>query len=646
MTEKHFIIATAGHVDHGKSALVKALTGIDPDRLPEEKARGITIELGFAQLVLDDPNDQRFSVGIVDVPGHEDFVRNMIAGVGSVDLALFAIAADDGWMPQTEEHLQILMYLGVPRAVVALTKADLGNIDTMQREIREQLNNTPFADAPIIPTSVPTGNGIEDLKSALATEFSMMPQPQDIAKTRLFVDRAFSLHGVGTVVTGTLTGGRFWRGQNVVIGLKNVRGRIRSIQSHRRDLESAGPAMRTAMNLAEVEVGSGPRAIQRGDVVTTIDPCAPSATLDVLLEKSARLHPKTPAGRPIKNGSSVYLHHGTSRVAAKIALFEIDALNCGERAPAQLRLESPIFAFIGDRFVLRDPSEQSTIGGGIVLDPDGDRQNFRDERRGTLLTTRATAPRNVDVCVQSELTFRGSAERTTLLRKSNFSSDEIADALVRLQDLGGIVLRHQIAADAAKWRDLIERATAVIDIAHQKHPEERGPELAELRAALGDCPANAFDALVADLCTGDFVREKSRIGRKSHRAQLPAQIQPAAEKIRATLAAKPFDPPARNAFTQDRDLQQALRFLIEQGELIEIGPDVVLLREAVEKMKAKISAFISRNGPATVSELRQELGTSRRILVPFLENLDRGGVTKREGDKRTLARCDPSESCD
>jgi selenocysteine-specific elongation factor len=641
MTEKHFILATAGHVDHGKSALVKALTGTDPDRLPEEKARGITIELGFAQLVLDQPNDQRFQVGIIDVPGHEDFVRNMIAGIGSVDLALFAIAADDGWMPQTEEHLQILMYLGVPRAVVALTKSDLGNSDVVEREIRKQLNDTPFADAPIIPTSVPTGNGIEDLKRALATELSMLPQPRDIAKPRLFVDRAFSLHGVGTVVTGTLTGGKFSRGQNVTIGSKNVGGRIRSIQSHGCDLEFAGPAMRTAMNLAEAEVGTGPMAVQRGDVVTTVDLCAPSATLDVLLGRSARVHPQAAAGRPIKNGSSVYLHHGTARVAARVALLEVGALNCGERALAQLRLESPMLVFLGDRFVLRDPTEQSTIGGGITLDPDGDREHFRDERRAALLTTRAAALRDVDLCLQSELTFRGFAERTTLLRKSNFSSGEIADALVRLRDLGAIVLRDEIAADAAKWRDLIERATALIDIAHQKHPEQRGLDLAELRVALSDCPPDVFAALVADLGTSGFQREKSRIARKSHRAHLPAQIQPVADKIRAALAAKPFDPPARKDFTQDRHLQQALRFLIEQDEAVEIGPEVVLLREAAEEMKSKIAAFISRNGPATVSQLRQQLATSRRILVPFLENLDRDGVTKREGDKRTLARMRP-----
>ncbi len=271
MTETHFVIATAGHVDHGKSALVKALTGVDPDRLPEEKARQITIELGFAHLQLSATSALNFqlstlSIGIVDVPGHEDFVRNMIAGVGSVDLALFVVAADDGWMPQTEEHLQILTYLGVERAVIALTKSDLGDAGSIAGQIRERLRDTGFARAPIIRTSVRTGEGIENLKSAVASEFSTMQPQRDIGKPRLFVDRAFILHGIGTVVTGTLTGGQLRRGQKIVVQPSNLETRIRSIQSHGSELESAQPGMRTAINLPDVAVGDGPGQIKRGQV--------------------------------------------------------------------------------------------------------------------------------------------------------------------------------------------------------------------------------------------------------------------------------------------------------------------------------------------------------------------------------------------
>ena len=632
----YFVLATAGHVDHGKSALVKALTGTDPDRLPQEKARGITIELGFAHLILDRPNEQRFHIGIIDVPGHEDFVRNMIAGVGSVDLALLVVAADDGWMPQTEEHLQILMYLGVRRAVIALNKSDLGKIDKTTSQIRDQLRETSFADSPIVPTSMRTGDGIENLKRALAAEFAMLRAPRDIDKPRLFVDRAFSLHGIGTVVTGTLTGGKLSRGQSVNVQPKDLPGRIRSIQSHGRDLEFVEPAMRTAINLADIEIGAGPAGIQRGDVVTMVDLTTASATLDVLVERSSRVDRKVVAGRPIKNGSSVYVHHGTARLPARIALLETDTLSCGERALAQLRLESPILAFLGDRFVLRDPSEQFTIGGGIVLDPDGDHRNFRSEAQRALLAARAAAPSDVDVCVRSELVCRGVARSKTLLRKSNFCQNETAAAVRRLQDKTEIIAHGEILAHADKWRDLVQRASRLVDLVHQTHPEQRGLELAELRAALRDQPEEVFDALVSHLCVSGFVRERSTIARRSHRPNLPAQIQAAAEKIRALLAAKPFDPPARKEIAQDRHLQQALRFLIEQGEVVETGPDVVLSREAFNQMKDAIAAFISKNDPATVSELRQALHTSRRIIVPLLEQLDRERITRRIGDQRTL----------
>src|SRR2546430_13306664 len=281
MELNRFILATAGHVDHGKSALVHALTGTDPDRLPEEKLRGITIELGFAQLELRMP-DALLSIGIVDVPGHEDFVKNMVAGVGSIDLALLVVAADDGWMPQTEEHLQILIYLRVERAVVALTKSDLGGIETVTRQIRDRLRDSPFASAQIVATSVRNGDGIETLKSALASEFVTMHPPRDCGKPRLFIDRVFTLRGIGTVVTGTLTGGQLRRDQKIVVQPNNLHTRIRSIQSHGRELEVAEPGMRTAISLPDVSV----EQISRGNVVTIADFAPANSTLIALLEKS------------------------------------------------------------------------------------------------------------------------------------------------------------------------------------------------------------------------------------------------------------------------------------------------------------------------------------------------------------------------
>jgi selenocysteine-specific elongation factor len=636
VTAKNFILATAGHVDHGKSALVKALTGTDPDRLPEEKARGITIDLGFAKLILDRPNQEQFRVGIVDVPGHEDFVRNMITGVGSINLALLVVAADDGWMPQTEEHLQILIYLGVERIVVGLSKSDLGKIDIVSEQIREKLRDTPFANCPIVPTSTRTGDGLERLKHALCSEFASISPPRDIGRPRLFVDRAFSLHGIGTVVTGTLTGGQIRRGQTALVQPHNHIVRIRSIQSHGRDVDVAGPGMRTAINLPDVALATD--SIRRGDVIATDDLGPATSTTDVVLEKSPRLNRTARAGRPLKNGSSVYLHFGTTRVAARVAFLEKTSLEGGECAIAQLRLESPIVAVLGDRFVVRDPSEQSTIAGGTVLDPDGNRENFHTAAQTEFLKARASAPDDIDCCVESELARSGFAEVKSLLRKSHFGSDEIVAALSRLQKRGKVIVRGELAAEAAGWRNLIRRASALIDRAHEQHPEQRGLGLAELRAGLDLQSDQLFETLITGLCELDFTRTGETIARMAHRASLPPEMQSAAEKIWAALLTNPFDPPGRKELAQDRHSQQALRFLIEQGDIVELSSEIVVGREAAEQMRNAAADFISTQGPATASQLRQQIGTSRRIIIPFLEYLDRAGVTQRHGDSRQLRK--------
>lgn len=629
MTTRHFIVATAGHVDHGKSALVKALTGTDPDRLPEEKTRQITIDLGFAELNLGAPNGEEIHAGIVDVPGHEDFVRNMIAGVGSIDLALFVVAADDGWMPQTEEHLQILSYLGVQAAVVALTKSDLGGINHATDEIRLQLRGTPFQKAPIIPTSVRTSEGIENLKRAIASELAAMRPQRDVGKPRLFVDRVFTLRGIGTVVTGTLTGGQLHRSQSITVQPQKLRARIRSVQSHGAEIEFAHPGMRTALNLPDISTDQ----IKRGDVITGTD-LEPSATVIAEIGKSSRLLAEQPAARPLKNGAAVYFHHGTSRVGARITLLQTNRLEPGQKTIARLKLASPVLGFVGDRFVIRDNSEQLTIGGGIVLDADG--INCRDEAQLTSLSMRAMAPEDVIVCVRSEIALHEFSPRTTILSKSRFGPDEISEALSRLERAGEIVLREKIAAHREFWRRLRDGAIAFIDQTHQRSSERRGLDLNELRSCLHIDQETLFQALVADLCAQGFDRTGSSLARRSHRPALPAGLQSLEAKIRMALSQNPIDPPPRREIATDGNAQHVLRYLIETGEVIEIGPDAVLLRENLEEAKAQIAEFISKNGPATVSQLRQALESSRRIMVPLLEQLDREGFTRRVGDKRWL----------
>jgi selenocysteine-specific elongation factor len=636
VTDRQFVIATAGHIDHGKSALVKALTGTDPDRLPEEKARQITIELGFAQLNLVAKNGENLRVSIVDVPGHEDFVRNMIAGVGAIDLALLVVAADDGWMPQTEEHLQILTYLGATRAVIALTKADLGDARNAAAQIRDRLIDTPFSQSPIIPTSVHLGTGLTELKDALALHLASAPSRSNVGKPRLFVDRAFTLRGIGTVATGTLTGGTLRRGQNVIIQSKNLAARIRSLQSHGREVSAAQPGMRTALNLPDTAVGASARAVKRGDVVTT-DTSSPSATLDVVLQRLSAAREKDPQPRLLKTGASVDIHHGTSRVAAKVALLDQETLKRGERAIAQLRLVSPLFAYLGDRLIMRDQAQQHTIAGGIVLDPDGDRRRFRADAQRKLLARRASAFDDVDVCVASEIEREGVVRLTNLVAKSLFSAEEIAAALQRLRARGQVVQQGDLAAHAEVWQSLRRRAIKLIDEVHAKERERVGLDLNELRHALRDHPPEVLDALVADLCANGFVRHGQVVARISHQAALSPHLEIISQKIQATLSINPFDPPSRKLLAPDRNAQQTLEFLIDQGSVVEIAPDLILLRENFELMKRALQNFLSKNGPATVSELRQELKTSRRVIVPLLEYLDRHGVTRRVRDPRILA---------
>jgi selenocysteine-specific elongation factor len=628
---RHFILATAGHVDHGKSALIKALTGTDPDRLPEEQARGITIDLGFAHLELRDPAGASSAIvlGIVDVPGHEDFVKNMVAGVGSIDLALLVVAADDGWMPQTEEHLQILSYLGVRRAVVALTKIDLAEDEQAATSaIRERLAGTPFSAAPIVPTSIVTGRGLDDLKSALGRVLADAPLPADIGKPRLPVDRVFKLQGIGTVVTGTLSGGSLRRGQNVAIQPAGKTARIRNIQSHGRDVESSSPGTRTALNLSLDAVED----IHRGDVVTLAEFGGPSSVLDAQIEISPR------AAAIIRDGARVHAHHGSGTVPARVALRDGATLAAGQRAIAQLRLESPAFVFAGDRFILRDWSERATLGGGIVLDPDGNRKTFRAALRAKFLAARAAAPDDAGAFVASQVAYSGAAHASQLLLRSRFSSGAVADAVSKLVAAGSIVAAGDILADASKWQALRKRAIETIDSRHRFHPEESGLPLNDLRAALQDqLPApEIFEALVADLSARDFIRTGAAIRRASHRPALTPQLQAAGAKIRSLLAAKPLDPPSRKDLAPDPPSQQALRFLIQSGELIEVNAEIVMTAESVKQATEMIRKHVRAHGPATTSDLRQMLGNSRRVAIPLLERLDRDGVTVRQGDKRAL----------
>jgi selenocysteine-specific elongation factor len=642
---KHFILATAGHVDHGKSSLVKALTGTDPDRLPEEKARGITIDLGFACLDLPKraDGDPPYRLGIVDVPGHEDFVKNMVAGVGSVDVALLVVAADDGWMPQTEEHLQILIYLGVTRLVVALTKVDLPQVDAARvtESIQQQLRDTPFALAPVVPVSTMTQVGLDHLKSALLSMLSEAPTPRDISKPRLAVDRAFTLRGIGTVITGTLTGGTLNVGQSVVIQPAGLSARIRSIQSHNQDTSSVYPGTRVALNLADVAVGThaAGAGVRRGDVVTLAGFGPPVSVLDVLLTRSGRSAQNPALGtRALKDGARVRVHHGSGNWVARVRSYEAKQVEPGETALARLYFETPIFAFVNDRFVVRDWPEQVTLAGGAVLAENANPDASRKAVHRAFLKSCADGLGNADLRVAAQVQWEGIARRADLLAKSHFSTAEIDASLARLVREGKVLLAGELVADSHWWTALCARAVEAIDGAHKSHPDWVGLPMAQLRSALQDShlPPGAFEALLAHLFKNGFAQTGTVIKRVSHRPALPAHLQTTGSELRTRLELKPFEPPSRNELARDANARQALRFLIETQEVIELNSETVITRDAFSRATRIIRDFLIAHRSGTVSDLRQAVGAPRRVMVPLLERLDHNGLTIRQGDLRFL----------
>jgi selenocysteine-specific elongation factor len=625
MTYRHAILATAGHIDHGKSALVKALSGDDPDRLPEEKLRGITIDLGFAHLEL-----PGHSLGIVDVPGHQDFVKNMVAGVGAVDLALLVVAADDGWMPQTEEHLQILSYLGATRGVVALTKVDLVD-DTAAREneIRQQLQNSPLADAAIIPVSAHNGTGLEELKTALTAAAGTMPPHTDDGQPRLAVDRVFTLQGIGTVVTGTLTGGILSKGDTVTAHPPGRDTRIRTLQSHNRAQDTAQPGTRTALNLADAARGDLPR----GATITLPALAATTRTLDVLLERSARLGQEC---APLRNDTRVRVHHGSGHWPARLVLVEGKTLEPGAAQLAQLRLEHPACVWLGDRIVIRNWPESATLAGGRVLDAQGNRQGLRSAPHKLFLQTRANAPESAEAWIASQLARDGVERRAALLRPSTFSMIEIDAAVAALVEAKSALLAGDWIADGPRWKQARETMAEAVNAEHRAHPERPGLAMELLRPLaqkafpIGD----VFAGLLNDLCQNGFKRQAKYIVALSHKPALPPHLRAAGEQIRKALAEA--DPPARKLLAGTSEGSQALRFLIEAGEVVEVSPELAMGAAQFNCFRMLLKKHLRTHGQATASELRQALGTTRRILIPLLEKMDRDGVTLRQGDVRVL----------
>lgn len=635
MSQKNFILATAGHIDHGKSTLIEALSGINPDRLPEEQKRGMTIDLGFAHLNIKDTEnqDEIFSLGLIDVPGHADFVKNMVAGAGSVDLAMFVVAADDGWMPQSEEHLQILSYLNVKRAVVALTKSDtVDDIDFSIEVIRDSLKGSAFENSPVVPVCALIGEGIDEIKKVIINELKELPPPADISKPRLCVDRVFSPKGVGTVITGTTHGGGFSKGQKVIIQPQGTETTIRSIQNHNSQLDDCKPGMRTALNIPDIEIlkGKSKEGIRRGDTITIADLGTPSRRVHVEVHVSER----ATKIQTIKHAQRVRFHHFSTTISGKILFFENTNLEKGNKQIAEIRLDRPVFTFAGDRFVLRDWSKQFTIGGGIILDSSPPKRSYRTEKQRNFLLMRASNPNEFTTHLNSLLTRDHFIKSDTPLSQSSFSKSVIEDAI----ENNDAVVSGNFIIDKNWWSEINEIAGNRIKTIHEKHPELPGIDISQLRTFMKKrvVDSKLFEFLIDQLCKSGFTKKDTILSIDSHKASLPNHLTSSGKKIRILLDENPLEPPNPKEIINSENDEAALKFLLQTNEAIQLDEKVILLSKNYKEAVDKIRSYITQNGPATAADLRKALSSTRRVIIPLLEHLDKEGITFRSGDTRVL----------
>ncbi|MBN1176714.1 MAG: selenocysteine-specific translation elongation factor, partial [Dehalococcoidales bacterium] len=468
-----FVLGTAGHIDHGKSVLVHALTGIDPDRLREEKERGMTIELGFAWLKL--PGGQE--VGVVDVPGHERFVKNMLAGVGGIDLALLIVAANEGIMPQTKEHLAILDLLGVQKGIIVITKKDLVDdelLTLVRMDIEEQIGGTVMEGAPILAVSAVTGDGIQELIAAIDELLSTTEPKRDLGRPRLSVDRVFTIAGSGTVVTGTLIDGELAVGQEVEIAPSGLKSRLRGLQTHKSKIDIAGPGSRVAANL----VGINTSQMQRGDVVTRPGWLKPTKMVTVKLKLISYLQ------RPLRHGATVSFHTGASETMAKVRLLEGDIIEPGGSTWAQLSLERPAAVVEGDRYIIRSPME--TLGGGEIIDAHARR--LRRQRADVLDNLKAREAGTAEEVLMALLEAKQPVESKALLSQCNLPAGEAGSALESLVSKGQIVRisegKNSLLLSSSGWDRLVERVSSLLEEYHRKFPARSGIPRIELGSRL------------------------------------------------------------------------------------------------------------------------------------------------------------------
>jgi selenocysteine-specific elongation factor len=627
------VIGTAGHVDHGKSTLVQALTGINPDRLREEQEREMTIDLGFAWLML--PNGE--SVGIVDVPGHRDFIENMLAGVGGIDAALFVIAADEGVMPQTREHLAILDLLRIPGGVVALTKIDLIDdpdwLELVQADVSEALQGTVLDGAPIIPVSARTGQGLAELTAALQEVLARTPPRPDRGRPRLWIDRVFTIGGFGTVVTGTLVDGHLEVGQEVEILPRGLRARIRGLQTHKTRIQRAVPGSRVAINLT----GISKQDLARGDLVTTPGWLRPTTLTDV------RLDLLRDAPFPLKHNAFVKFFCGSAETVARVRLLGTETLAPGESGWVQLELDDPLPLVRGDRFIIRVPSPAVTVGGGEVVDPNPGRKHrrFRPEVLARLETLARGTP--AEVLLQT-LERRGPLTVRDLLEVSGLG-EAAPEALAELFSTGDAVVLDAVPEPAPArlvvsrswWSATTARMRDELAAYHARYPLRPGMSREELRSALRLDP-RAYNGLLARAAAdGLIVDEAATVRLPEHQVRFTPQQQQAVDDLLARFRAAPYATPSVKEAAALVG-EEVLGVLLARGDLVQVSPEVLFLRETYEEMVERIRAHIQQQGSITLAQVRDLFQTSRKYAQALLEYLDGVGVTRRVGDERVLVK--------
>ena len=629
-----YVVGTAGHVDHGKSSLVKALTGIDPDRLKEEKARGMTIDLGFAWLHL--PSGKEIS--LVDVPGHQQFIENMLAGVGAVDAIILVVAADDGVMPQTREHLAIIDLLGISRGVVAVTKTDIIDADLLEialEEVHETLRHTGLRDSPLVPLSTVTGKGLPEFVAELDRVLSGTPIRQDRTRPRLWIDRCFSIAGFGTVVTGTLIDGTFHVGQEVELLPKRLYGRIRGLQTHKRRIETAHPGTRVAVNLAGLAVED----VRRGDVLSLPNLLHPTKRLDV------RIRCLPDAADGIYNGTLGQCFVGSACLETRVRLLDTDILAPGESGLAQLLLEKPTVVLPGDHFVLRRPAIMTTVGGGVVIDPHPVRhRRYQQETWQKLSVIERGTPE--DALLQM-LGDRPPLNAYRLIERSGLTTAEFERAVTSLLSReDALLLRSDPAAPIVStsswliarrgWYELRNRIIKIVADYHTRNRLRPWMPKEELRSRL-QVNENLFRSLI-ELATrdGSIIDEGKGVRLAHHQIEFSSAEQLNVEKLLGEFERHPFNPPtgteAALHFGVDAEL---MRTLVDRGALVAVGHDIYFLPSAFQQMVDWVVGELRIKGSITVAQVRDRFKTSRRYAFALLEHLD-GKVTRRVGDERVL----------